>query len=645
MKRFIDKYLFEILLCIVIFTAAILRLWDFAFWSLTNDELSAINRLRFDSLGEVIHQGVMLNDFHPAGIQVFLYYWIKLVGHSVFWIRLPFVLCGIGSVYVLYLIGKKWFGKNAAIIAASVFSVLIYTVLMSQLARPYSPGLLFVLLSVFYWDKILYTEHAKRIDYTLYSLFLALTAYTHNYSFLFVVILGLTGFFLVKPHNWKFYLASQVLASVLYLPHISIFLYQFGIGGIGGEKGWLGPPDTDWMGHFLFYAFNSSGWFIGVLILVLAAILLGNQESLRFNRKMWICLLFFMLPYLIAHLYSIFRNPILQYSTLYFSFPFLILLISSFWQHKSLITTGFVVLTICLSGIISVFTGIQQYRNYQFADFKSLTTDMIQEGNKHHKDRIEWALAVNHPNYVRFYYDLNKTPAPEFPVYSLEKNTELKQLVKMLDTCSSQYFGYARLKNAHSGIPDIIQGKFPFKVFQKTYAGKSELYIFSKDSTHQLKNKQIRVSHFSTSFEEVDERFHINLLSLDTIRHSGKFAYRMRTSDEWGPGITAKTGELGLRFPSVLKVELFARSESVLRDSPLVLSITNSLGETYVWASSGLEDFLKPGEWNKVILTVNIPHPSSIDDILKIFVWNKDRREIFIDDMQISFYQLEQNYP
>ncbi|MDO9511190.1 MAG: glycosyltransferase family 39 protein [Bacteroidales bacterium] len=639
MKSFLDKYLFQILLGLIMFTAALLRLWDFASWSLTNDELSALNRLQFDNLSDVIRQGVMLSDFHPAGVQVFLYFWVKLVGPAAWLLRLPFVLCGIASVYVLFLIGRQWFGRNAALIAASIFSVLIYPVLMSQLARPYSPGLLFVLLSVYYWNRILFTENCKRFDYVLYALFLVLTAYMHNYSFLFVVILGFVGFFLVNKQNWKKYFASHVLASVLYLPHLNIFLYQFGIGGIGGEKGWLGAPDMYWLGDFLFYAFNNSGWFIALMLAVLLVILLGNQHGFRMQRAMWLSLVFFLVPYLIAHVYSLFRNPILQFSTLYFSFPFLLLLLVSFWKRESLIVTGFIVVIICIAGSISVLSGIQSYRDYQFADFKSVVHDMIKIETENPGTRTAWVLAANHPNYVRYYYDDANKISPEFPVYSLENGSEVKALVWMLDTTTAGMFGYARLKNALPGIPDIIEGTFPYLIFSEKYAGKSELYIFSKDSTLEKKPERKRISHFYTSFESEDDRFHVNRLMLDTNAFTGQYCYRIPAADEWGPGITIKTGELGLRFPSILRVTLNARSEAQLKDSPVVISITNSIGETYVWASSNLENFLKPGKWGRVVLTVQIPHPTSIDDVLKIFVWNKDHQEIFIDNMEITFYK------
>src|SRR5688572_14049097 len=63
----------QLALCFILLVAAILRFYHYSDWSLSNDELSALNRLRYDSFTEVMKHGVMLNDMHPPGIQAFLY--------------------------------------------------------------------------------------------------------------------------------------------------------------------------------------------------------------------------------------------------------------------------------------------------------------------------------------------------------------------------------------------------------------------------------------------------------------------------------------------------------------------------------------------------------------------------------------------
>jgi hypothetical protein len=60
-----------IILFLITLAAAFLRFYKLGDFSLSNDELSALNRLQFSNFHDLITKGVM-PDFHPALVQVFL---------------------------------------------------------------------------------------------------------------------------------------------------------------------------------------------------------------------------------------------------------------------------------------------------------------------------------------------------------------------------------------------------------------------------------------------------------------------------------------------------------------------------------------------------------------------------------------------
>ncbi|MGI8892357.1 MAG: glycosyltransferase family 39 protein, partial [Bacteroidia bacterium] len=229
MKRQPGEKLHTYFLFIIIFIATVMRLWQFDFFSYSNDELSAIIRLEYDNLGDLIEHGVKKNDFHPAGVQVFLYYWTKIFGTSEFAVRLPFVIAGILAVLFSYLVAKKWFGKNTALFTAAAVAALSYPILYSQIARPYSPGLFFCMAGVYFWSRLIFENQWKEYkNLSGYILFSTLAAYTHHFSFLFMIIVGATGLFLIKRRYLKTYLLAALVVFILYLPHLPVFLYQFG---------------------------------------------------------------------------------------------------------------------------------------------------------------------------------------------------------------------------------------------------------------------------------------------------------------------------------------------------------------------------------------------------------------------------------
>lgn len=55
----------KVILAIILFIGAALRIYNFWDFSLSNDELSALARLNFDSFSDLIMNGVRI-DGHPA---------------------------------------------------------------------------------------------------------------------------------------------------------------------------------------------------------------------------------------------------------------------------------------------------------------------------------------------------------------------------------------------------------------------------------------------------------------------------------------------------------------------------------------------------------------------------------------------------
>ena len=111
------------LLLLILLVGAILRFFHWHEIPFTYDEFSALFRTEFDSLGELIQKGAKI-DGHPAGIQVFLYYMVKIFGFSETAIKLPFILFGLGGIIYTWLIGKNWFSSTTGIVSAAFVATL-----------------------------------------------------------------------------------------------------------------------------------------------------------------------------------------------------------------------------------------------------------------------------------------------------------------------------------------------------------------------------------------------------------------------------------------------------------------------------------------------------------------------------------------
>ena len=315
--------------------ALLLRFFNFSQLPYTHDELSAISRLDYKNLGELIKNGVT-PDGHPALVQVFLFYWTKIFGYSEGWVKLPFMLMGIASVVITYFIGVRWFSRTTGLLSAAFLSASQFFIIYSQYARPYISGCFFILIMFYFLLKLLFEVNVSKKDWIFFGVFLLLCAINHHVSMLAAGISGFTGLLFINKERRVSYLVTCLLAVISYLPHIGITMHQFSIGGVGG---WLSPPSNDFMLTFLFFLMHYSVLVIVILILIfLSNYFFGEKISAHVysaNKIRFLLLINFILLWLICQFYSVYRNPILQFSSLIFSAPLLVLFIFSFFREIS----------------------------------------------------------------------------------------------------------------------------------------------------------------------------------------------------------------------------------------------------------------------------------------------------------------------
>jgi hypothetical protein len=359
------------LLVLILIVAAILRLWGVWDIPFMHDELSALSRTHFDSFSELISKGVK-PDGHPAGIQIFLYYWVKIFGFTEWLVKLPFLLMGLASVYLLFEIGRLWFSEKAGLLSAAAMGSTQMFVFYSQIARPYISGVFFVLGFVLIFSRILKSSAKGRTtDYLWLILFGALAAYNHHFSFLSVVIIGITGLFILKKPQLKPFIISGTIMVVLYLPHLNITLHQLSFGGLD----WLSKPTLAFGWEYLSYVFNYSLILMGFVVLVFVI----SQFKKGFSKKQFIMLAWFLIPLIFGYAYSVLRSPVLQTSVLVFSTPFLFLLLFSRADGFSRNFVQRVLLVVTTIGITSLVFTREHYSLMKNQPFSEIPTTIKSE--------------------------------------------------------------------------------------------------------------------------------------------------------------------------------------------------------------------------------------------------------------------------
>jgi len=285
-----------LILAVILFAAG-MRLWNIESWTFINDELSALNRLKFDSWSAVLNQGVRI-DAHPAGTQFLLYITSSLFGKSEIAIRLPFVILSLFSTFGIYQIGKNWIHAHAGIIAATLFAGLGYTITYSVLARPYSLGIFAVVFALVFWTKIIRTQpKIPFFNFLGLAIMLSLCAYAHYFAAVVALVIYLLGFMLIGKRNIKPYLITGVFAALLFLPHLWITLGH--LSNVSEGLGWLAPPNSSAFLSYLTYAFNES-WIILITLAIFFIVKLIAFKENRYSSLTTIGCLVFVIAFLFA---------------------------------------------------------------------------------------------------------------------------------------------------------------------------------------------------------------------------------------------------------------------------------------------------------------------------------------------------------
>ena len=614
---------------ILILIAALTRFYGYASWSLSNDELSALSRLRFDSFSQLIDKGVAV-DGHPAGVQVLLYYWTMLFGDSTESVRLPFVIFGILSVALSYLIARRWFGKTPAFFAGLALALLNFPVLYSQLARPYISGMFFVLLAVYFWDKLLFRDKYPWRYAILTGIAFALAMYNHYFSFLAVFILGILGLFYARKNALRFYLVAGIIAVVLFVPHIPHTIQHLKMGGVGQ---WLAKPSASWIIHHLVYVFNDSTFLLFAVASIAIASMLYENKMPQWSRYHTISALLFGGVFITGFVYSHVVDAVLQHSVMIFVTPFLLFILFSGVRWNKL--TSYLVYLLALFLVIPPYGLADFYGRQHFGEFEGIADRYVSWNKEYGSDQIANVLIANDQWYIQYYFDKDFVQFDY--VFSGEKD-ELEKLASRLDQFSKKYVCFAWTKPMHSQAYDVVRSRYPVLLKDKRFGTLSRISLFAKGETESnskslnqkgvLFREAVDFDGSQTSWQ-FKNRFPVDTLSRSCYRVSRDKKYDLNFRME------IDTSCIHLRELEIT-ADILARD--TIRKSMLVMAISGPEGQK-VWKGIPLSYFLgAQGQWHRVVFTPEIDSPLQLQDQLKVYLWNRGKDSFLVDNLSVLGY-------
>lgn len=626
----------QFLLGICLLVGLLLRVGYPSDWAFINDELSTWAKVSYDSVGAVINN-IKAVDSHPVGMYVFVYYWTGIFGTSEWAIKLPFLLMSLGAMGLVYQLGRLWFSSATALLALAAFASLQFPIWWSHIARQYQSGSFLTLLMVYCWTKWLIEGNTEKRYWWGFVLAGAAACYNHYFSGLFAALVGLTGLLWVGRDQLFRYLLAGVVMVGLFLPHISITLYQLQYAD--GHL-WYGVPDSSFFAKHIRYLFHYS-WYCLITTLMLALLGLGHSyytknkitataqstTKLRLTVLLW----FVGLP-LFGYWYSVQFSPILRPSHLLFSFPYLLLLLFSFYNNQW--KAGMIALIVGIIIVVNTTSLIQNRRHFEvvhthpYKHFIKHTKAFLEE---HNRDSVSIVLGEN-PLYLSYYKNYYNAPFEHHS--SFKPDLTVSQLQQIIAQENRPYLIVGSLDDAPLAY---ALSAYPY-VYQRSYGINYEYYILSK----QPKDNQT----FSTIlFEEKQDwqtksywNFPTDKIQQDS---TGRRYYNL--IEEWGPNFTAPFDSLTITKHCFVDVALSLQTRDSSTWQPngvLVVEWLNEQDSTLAWYGQEAAQQLTSGIGVQTMyLSYRLAHQAIYQYEqamqLKVYYWNREKQPVQLNHFAI----------
>jgi len=338
----------------VILLGIILRLYHLDHQSLWGDEISSIYNCRV-GLIKLVEDLInwRFGDVHPPFYYFLVFFWMKLFGETSLATRSLACIFGILSIPLIYLLGKEVSRRCVGTLAALVYAVSALHIYYSQEGRQYAFLTFVVMGSFLCYAKLLNfylgqrREAPRKITWVLYFLFNFAGIYTHYYVFLGLLVQFIFLFIVRKKEFVYKYLKLHFLLFVSFIPWILVFIKQYGLLQLEGEKlmSRFSPlfsipfimAKLAVFGNENFIREHLGFYLISFLVFG-ASFLLGSIYFYRDNNKVTILLLMTLfVPIVIVYLLSLLGFAIYSsHPFMMFSFPLYLLIARVVTERKIL---------------------------------------------------------------------------------------------------------------------------------------------------------------------------------------------------------------------------------------------------------------------------------------------------------------------
>jgi len=247
---------------VAIIAGVFFRIIGLGYSDFQGDEISAQNFLFDDRSflnflltrtvgpGQFVVTKLVNNLFHTSNLE--------------FWVRLPFCLAGIASLFLIYFITKKIYNERAALVATTFASLSGILIAFSRIAQYQSFIVLLSLLSIYF-------AYRHKEGFLVLSGLLSGAALLFHYDALSFVI-PIATFLLIKSPKkfWTYTITTAVVCGLYYIPFALNPTFKTTLKYVLAER--IAPGfkyDSIYYSGLLFSLYHSREYIITILLSIL----------------------------------------------------------------------------------------------------------------------------------------------------------------------------------------------------------------------------------------------------------------------------------------------------------------------------------------------------------------------------------------
>lgn len=157
---------------------------------------------------------------NPPLHMLFLKLWFYILPATEFWARIPSLIFGVISVWLVFKLTNKICGKRPAFLAALFFALLPYHIYISATARVYSLLVFLALCSMYYFHKIFIEEKYYKKEIFAYGAITLLLLFSHLTAGLLFICQLIILLAIKKPVRlwWKINFIAGAAAALWLIP-------------------------------------------------------------------------------------------------------------------------------------------------------------------------------------------------------------------------------------------------------------------------------------------------------------------------------------------------------------------------------------------------------------------------------------------